>query len=102
MLWNPLTDPYIESGYLGYGLRAIAHRNRFGTFTPSLEIREFRYGNGGRELLVKRTFAAAECITADDAMRYAMGKGQQVVDNLLELMNVGDSADHEVGSTAPS
>lgn len=80
---DPMHDPFVEAGYLGYSLRGAAHRQADGTFRPSLEIRDYRYGAG--ELLF-------ECLSneifadADAAIDQAMGKGQQVIDDLLELM----------------
>jgi hypothetical protein len=88
MRFNPLLDPFVETGYCGYSLRAIAHRQPDKTFRASLEIRDFRYASG--ELLYESMFS--ETFTAADAaIARAMGRGQQVVDDLLHLMNVDDA-----------
>jgi hypothetical protein len=91
MQFNPMFDPFVETGYLGYALRAIAHRQPDKTFKPTLEIRDYRYGEGDLlyECLFDEIYTAA-----DPAIDRAMGRGQQVIDDLLVLMNVDTRIEH--------
>ena len=85
MSFNPLFDPFVETGYLGYSLRSIAQCRPDRTFRAALEIRDFRYAEGDLlyESMFSETFTAA-----DAAIARAMGRGHQVVDDLLQLMNI--------------
>lgn len=69
---DPMHDPFVEAGYLGYSLRGVAHLQADKTFRPSLEIRDYRYGAG--ELLYECLFHELFA-DADAAMDRAMGKG---------------------------
>ena len=42
MRFDPVFDPFVEAGYLGYALRCIAHRQSDGTYKPSLQVRDCR------------------------------------------------------------
>ena len=82
---NPLFDPFVETGYHGYSLRGVAHRQADRLFRASLQIRDYRYAAG--ELLYESVFS--ETFTDPDAaIARAMGRGRQVVDDLLELMHI--------------
>ncbi len=81
MSFNPLSDPFIETGYLGYSLRGIAHRQPDETYRPSLQIRDFGYSHGGR--LYEGNFRDS-FFDADEAIEHALGKGRQIVDDLVE------------------
>jgi hypothetical protein len=84
---NPLFDPFVETGYHGYSLRGVAHRQSDRMFRASLEIRDYRYAAG--ELLYESVFS--ETFTdADAAIARAMGRGRQVVDDLLQLMHIDE------------
>ncbi len=87
MLFNPLIDPFAETGYLGYSLRGIAHRQPDRTFRGSLEIRDYHHARG--ELLYDYVYPET-LGDADAALALAMGKGQQLVDELLELMDFAE------------
>jgi hypothetical protein len=84
--FNPLFDPFVETGYLGYSLRGIAHRLPDRTFRASLEIRDFRLADGElmQEFLFAETFPEA-----DAALERAIGKGRQVIDDLVYLTDLG-------------
>jgi hypothetical protein len=82
---DPMFDPFVEAGYLGYSLRAVAHRLPGKAFRPHLEIRDYRYSNG--ELLYERVFDEFY-FEADPALNRAMGKGYQVIDDSLHLINL--------------
>ena len=84
MRFDPLFDPFVETGYLGYSLRGVAHRQPDRTFRASLEIRDYRYAAG--DLLYESMFSETFTV-ADAAITRAMGRGQQVVDDLLQLMS---------------
>jgi hypothetical protein len=84
MWFNPLIDPFVETGYLGYSLRGIAHRQPDRTFRPSLEIRDYRYARG--DVLSEHVFTET-FDDADAAIERALGKGRQLVDDLIELMS---------------
>ena len=87
MRFNPLFDPFVETGYHGYSLRGVAHRQSDRMFRASLEIRDYRYAAG--ELLYESVFS--ETFTdADAAIARAMGRGEQVVDDLLQLMHMDE------------
>jgi hypothetical protein len=87
MRMNPLFDPFIETGYHGYALRGVAHRQSDRMFRASLEIRDYRYAAG--ELLYESVFS--ETFTdADAAIARATGRGRQVVDDLLQLMHMDE------------
>lgn len=90
MRFNPLFDPFVETGYLGYSLRGIAHRLPDHTFRASLEIRDFRLAEGElmQEFLFAETFAEA-----DAALERALGKGRQVVDDLVYLTDIEETVD---------
>jgi hypothetical protein len=81
---DPMHDPFVEAGYLGYSLRGAAHVQADRTFRPSLEIRDYRIGAG--ELLYECLFDEWYS-DADAAIQRAMGKGRQVIDGLLRLMH---------------
>ena len=90
MPFNPMFDTFVECGYLGYSLRAVAHRQNDETYRPFLEILDYRYGEG--EILYESMFD--ELYTgADPALSRALGKGHQVIDHLLELMKMDETAD---------
>ena len=85
MLFNPLFDPFAETGYLGYALRGIAQRQPDRSFRASLEIRDYRYARGERAY----DFMFPEAFDdADAAIKRAIGKGQQLVDELLQVMDL--------------
>ena len=87
MRFNPLFDPFAETGYHGYSLRGVAHRLPDRLFRASLEIRDYRYAEGA--LLYESVFS--ETFTdADAAIARAIGRGEQIVDNLLQLMHVDE------------
>ena len=90
MRFNPLFDPFVETGYLSYALRGVAHRQPDRTFRASLEIRDYRYAAGDLlyESMFSETFTAA-----DAAIARAMGRGHQVVDDLLQLMSVEEAVE---------
>ena len=90
MRFDPMFDPFVEVGYLGYALRCIAHRQSDGTYKPSLHVRYFR--DASRPLLFEHTFSEGY-FDADSALKRAMGKGHQVVEGLLEAMNIPESID---------
>jgi hypothetical protein len=90
MQLNPLFDPFVETGYLGYSLRGVAHRHKDGTFRASLEIRDYRYASG--ELLYESMFSETFTV-ADAAIERAIGRGHQVVDDLLQLMNIDEAVE---------
>ena len=83
--FNPLFDPFVETGYFGYSLRGIAHRQADRTFRASLEIRDYRFAAGDvlQELKFAETFDEP-----DEALERALGKGRQVVDDLIYLMEL--------------
>ena len=87
MHFNPLFDPLVETGYLGYALRGIAHRQPDRSFRASLEIRDYRFAAG--ELLQELVFAET-FDEADEALERALGKGRQVVDDLVYLMELDE------------
>lgn len=88
MRFNPLFDPFVETGYLGYSLRGIAHRLPDRTFRASLEIRDYRLTDGElmQEFLFAETFPEA-----DAALERALGKGRQVVDDLVYLTGIDEA-----------
>ncbi len=88
--FNPLFDPSVETGYLGYSLRGIAHRLPDRTFRASLEICDLRSGEGGlmREFLFAETFAEA-----DAALERALGKGRQVIDDLVYMTDLDEAVE---------
>lgn len=83
MRFNPLFDPFVETGYYGYALRGIAHRQPDRTYRAALEIRDLRYASG--ELMQELRFAE-NFDEADEALERALGKGRQLVDDLLYRM----------------
>ena len=85
MRWDPMFDPFVEYGYLGYAMRCVAHRQPDATYQPSLQVRDYRDASGA--LLFECIFPEVYP-DADSAMRLAVGKGHQIVENLLEAMNV--------------
>ena len=84
MRLNPMFDPFAEADYLGYSLRGIAHRRRNRTYRASLAVRDYRYGTG--EVLYECLFPEL-FFDADTAINCAMGKGHEVIDDLLESVN---------------
>ncbi|MDB5808623.1 MAG: hypothetical protein JWN94_745 [Betaproteobacteria bacterium] len=90
MWFNPLIDPFVETGYLGYSLRAVAHRQPDCAYRPSLEIRNYQYASGEllSEFMFPETFAEA-----DAAIERALGKGRQLVDELLVLMDLDEQVE---------
>jgi hypothetical protein len=87
MWFNPLFDPFVETAYLGYSLRGIARRRGDRRFSALLEVRDYRFGSGDvlHELEFLETFG-----TADAAIERALGRGRQVVDDLLSLMELDE------------
>ncbi len=81
---NPFCDPFVEAGYLRHSLRAIAHQQHSGTYRPSLEIRDYRDASG--DLLYQCLFQELFS-NADDALDWAMGIGQKIVNDWAEPMN---------------
>jgi hypothetical protein len=88
MLFNPLVDVLVETGYLGYSLRCIAHRQPGGTFTASLLVREgdARTGSILREGGVPHWFSHA-----DAAIDRAMREGHRVVEERLDSLKARES-----------
>ncbi|HTF18712.1 MAG TPA: hypothetical protein VK658_11595 [Chryseolinea sp.] len=87
MKWNPRHDPFVEAGYFGYAVRAIAHRQSAASFVPSLEIWDPAHKPG--EQLYERLFNE-EFVDPDSAIEFATGKGHQIIDKLLEQLVVMD------------
>ncbi|MEO7726622.1 MAG: hypothetical protein ABIS45_05165 [Burkholderiales bacterium] len=81
MSLNPLLDPFVETGYLGYSLRGIAHRRPDATYQPSLQIRNYRCSFGGR--LYDGKFRDL-FFDPESAIEHALGKGRQIVDDHVE------------------
>lgn len=84
---NPLFDPFVEAGYLGYSIRATAHRQPYKMFCPSLRIRDCRSGVTPPfyERMLQKSF-----IDADAAIGWAMGIGRRVIDDHIRMMNLDE------------
>jgi len=78
---NALSDPFAEYGYLGYALRAIAHKRADGSFHSSIEIRDYTSGDGG--LLHEQMFGVS-FPDADSAIAWAQARGRVLLDLHLE------------------
>ena len=87
MGFNPLFDPFVETAYLGYSLRGVARRRPDRLFSPVLEVRDYRFASGDlmHESAFPETFS-----DADAAIERALGKGRQVVDDLLYVVELDE------------
>lgn len=77
MRFNPLSDPFVKVGYLGYCMLGVALRQPDGRYQPCLEVRDER-----ERLIYERRFPDTYP-DADGALRRATGKGHQVIEDHL-------------------
>ena len=91
MKWNPLFDPFIEAGYLGYSLRAVAHCQSSTSFVPLLVIRDLTLNS---EEPIYEKVLSLEFDDPDSAMRYAMGKGRQIIDDVIQHSDLDEPVDY--------
>ena len=80
MNWNPRHDPF-KASYFCYAVSAIACRKSATRFIPLLGIRDLARKEQEQlyEDVLHREFR-----DPDSAIEYAIGKGRQIIDNLLK------------------
>ena len=91
MNWNPRHDPFVEASYFGYAVSAIACRQSATRYIPLLGIRDLARMEQEQlyEGVLNREFR-----DPDSAIKYAMGKGRQIIDNLLVQPEINDPVDY--------
>jgi hypothetical protein len=91
MKWNPKHDPFVETGYFGYAVRAIAHRHSAISFVPMLEIID---PARNRQVRLYEGVFNQDFPDPDSAIHYARGKGYQIIDDLLAQIETDDPVEY--------